>query len=89
VYVFRAQEFPDAFERALDLGRRHEETYTGGFGEEVRVRLHSIETLDRLGSEIQDEREVYSEPTELPPGMTLAFDAEFHPESIEPTETGI
>jgi hypothetical protein len=66
-----------------------ERTYEGGSGREVRWRLESIETLDLLGDEIQDGREVYSEPLPLPAGEAIPFDMEFDPADTEPEHSGI
>jgi hypothetical protein len=71
VYVFRARWLPDAHERALDIGRRQEEAYTNGFGKDVHIRLRSVVTLDVLSADVTDEREVYSEPADLPEGESF------------------
>jgi hypothetical protein len=89
VVVFRAEDFSDAKQRALDLGRTMESTYQGGTGQEVRWRLEAVETLDLLGDAITDGREVYSEPMERPAGRTIPFDAEFDPSNTAPGQSGV
>jgi len=89
VIVFRAEDWPDAKKRALDLGRGMEHTYTGGIGEKVRLRLEAVETLDLLGDAITDGREIYTEPLPIPAGRVISFDAEFNPSSTEPGQSGV
>jgi len=89
VLVFRAEDFAEAKQRALDLGRSMETTYRGGTGQEVRWRLETIETLDLLGDTITDGREIYSEPTKAPAGMAIPFDAKFDPANSTPGQSGV
>ncbi len=86
VFLFRAADFDEAFQRALALGRAQEEEYTGGEGERVRWRLKEILSLDVLDDEL-DGVEVYSEPVTLAPGEAYPFDATFEPEKSQPTQT--
>lgn len=89
VVVFRAEDWPEAKARALDLGRGMERTYTGGTGEEVRCRLEAVETLDLLGDAITDGREIYSEPMPILEGEAIAFDTAFSPSSSDPGQSGV
>jgi hypothetical protein len=59
--VFRAADWPDARNRAVALGRDKEDDYANGDGESVEHRLIAVETLDALGEEIDDGREVWFE----------------------------
>jgi hypothetical protein len=86
VFLFRAEDFDAAFQRALELGRAEEDDYIGGEGEKVRWRLKEIISLDILGEEL-DGAEVYSEPVALAAGETYNFDASFEPEKSKPTQT--
>ena len=86
VFLFRAEDFDQAFQRALELGRAQEEEYVGGEGEKVRWRLKEVVSLDVLGDEL-DGAEVYSEPVSLAPGEAYAFDVAFEPEKSQPTQT--
>ena len=86
--LFRAADWVEARERALRLGREAERSYLGGTGEQVRWRFEAVETIDLLGAEIADGREVYAEPVDLDVGEGIAFDAEFRPEESEPGQSG-
>jgi hypothetical protein len=89
VVVFRAPDWPEARQRALEHGRIMERSFVGGTGQQVRWRLETVETLDLLGDAISDGREVYSEPVDLPEGEVIPFEAEFRPESPQPGQTGV
>ena len=85
VFVFRAVDFDEAFTRAVALGRGLETSYLNGDGEEVRWLLDVVETLDELGDDITDGREVYSEQIE-PRNSHLPLLA---PELSKPTQSGV
>jgi hypothetical protein len=87
VYVFRAADFDDAFQRALTLGRSQEKEYVGGEGKRVRWRLKEIISLDVIDGNELDGVEVYAEPTDLAAGEREPYDAVFAPESSKPTQT--
>lgn len=89
VVVFRASDWPEAKQRALDLGRSMERSYVGGTGEAVRWRLETVETLDMLGDAITDGREVYSEPVELGSEDVIEFNQAFEPETSDPGQSGV
>ena len=85
VVVFRADDFDDALARSLDLGHRLERTFTNGDGQEVRWALASVETLDELGDDITDGREIYSEPLGAGDGIVPPLT----PERSTPTQSGV
>ena len=89
VIVFSAADFDDALQRAVDLGRAQETTYTNPDGEVVHWRLSEVLTLDQLGRGDLDGAVVYSEPVDLPPGTSLEFNHRFTPELSQPGQTGI
>jgi Domain of unknown function (DUF4288) len=89
VIVFRAEDWPDAKKRALELGYKMERSYQGGTGLEVRWRLAAVETLDLLGDTVTDGREVYSEPAELRLEHSIDFDTKLDPENSEPGQSGV
>lgn len=68
VHVFRASEWDSAFQRALELGRSHEEEYTNDAGRVVRWTLAEVVSLDLLKADDLDGAEVYSEMTEVERG---------------------
>jgi hypothetical protein len=86
VFLFRAADFGDAFQRALALGRAQEQEYLNGEGEKVRWRLKEIVSLDVIRGAL-DGAEVYSEPVALEPGEGYPFDVRFEPEKSQPTQT--
>jgi hypothetical protein len=83
VFVFQAGDWESARQRALELGRQAEEGYRNGAGEPVEKRLVRVETLDLLGDELVDGREVWWE--------TLPVEKESFrtPEDAEPSQTGV
>lgn len=85
VFLFRADEWEPARERAIELGRNAETSYVHADGRAVTVRMMYVETLDLLGDEIADGREVYSEPV---PVGDQHLGTVFHPESSRPTQSG-
>lgn len=87
VLVIDANDFDQAQQKALELGRRHEEEYTNADGQRVRWRLKEVISLDQLGETIHHGMEVYSEPVELDGGVSIEFDAELYPERSQPTQT--
>ena len=87
VFVFRAADFDDAFQRALALGRKQEQEYVGGEGKRVRRRLKEVISLDILRADDLDGAEVYSEPVDLAAGEASNFDQVFTPEASKPTQT--
>lgn len=87
VYLFRADEFEEAFQRALDLGRACEESYLNPDNKRVYWRLKEIISLDIITADQLDGAEVYSEPVPLEEGVEISFDASFSPEASRPTQT--
>ena len=87
IHVFQAENFDAAMQRALVLGRGHEEEYVNSSQEHVRWRLKEIVSLDILRQGLSDGIEIYSEPAE--PGLTEFFDydVKFNPDTSTPTQT--
>jgi Domain of unknown function (DUF4288) len=85
VFVFRARDWESARERALELGRGAEESYLNGDGQRVERRLLGVETLDLLGDELVDGREVYVEV--VPVGESTG--AAGRPEESRPSQSGV
>jgi len=85
--VFTAGDFADAFQVAIGRAESDQESYLNSTGDTVRRLLVRIETLDWLGSEISDGREVYSEPGPTVP--ISAGELSYHPLRFEPTQTGV
>jgi len=89
VFVFRAESFEDALQRAIELGKCTEEEYLNVYNERVRWRLKDVITLDMIRKKSLDGAEVYSEFVDVPEDENIPFDAEFHPERSKPEHTGI
>jgi hypothetical protein len=87
VHVFQAKDFDEAKQRALELGRGHEEEYLNSDQQRVRWRFKEIVSLDLLGSELSNGCEVYSEPVKLGSDEHLPFDVNFDPQFSRPTQT--
>jgi len=87
VHIFRAEEWDDALQRAIVLGREHEKEYRNAEGHAVRWRLMEVVSLDLIRSETLDGAEVHSTLTEIPSADAVAFDATFNPEESRPVQT--
>jgi uncharacterized protein DUF4288 len=88
VLVFKAADWEPARLRALELGRAHEATYENADGQRVARRLVEVETLDMLGDEIDDGREVYSEGVDVSDAAGR-FQTIDRPENSRPTQSGV
>jgi hypothetical protein len=85
--LFRSEDFDSAFQRALMIGMIGE-GYQGG-GEEgtrrprgVETRLAEVVTLDCLGTELEEETEMYW--TRRPAREKIPFEHRFEPAAKEP-----
>jgi hypothetical protein len=88
VFVFKAGDWDEARRQAIELGRRAEASYDNADGQHVSRQLLYVETLDMLGDEIQDGREVYSEPVEVTGDLETALPT-IRPEQSRPTQSGV
>jgi hypothetical protein len=86
VHVFLAGDWDAAFQRALELGRSHEEEYRNEAGDSVRWVLAEVISLDRVRSESLDGAEVYSEIMEVEPSGANR-PPQLTPELSQPTQT--
>jgi hypothetical protein len=90
VVLLRAPDadWDSAFQRAISLGRGLERSYTNGDGEQVAWRLREIRTLDQIGTEITDGREIHF--TVLPFSSDAPLTAEdLRPEEARPGQSGV
>jgi hypothetical protein len=85
VHVFRANDWEAAFQRALELGRSHQEQYRNDSGTSVRWTLAEIVSLDMLGTDVLDGAEVYSEIREAE--QSEGERVRIAPELSQPTQT--
>jgi len=81
--VFRARGFPQAFARALALGREQETTYANGKGQSVRWVFVRVEEIKRLGRDL-DGREVGSLLDVFRSDAPIPFRRRFRPEKYQP-----
>jgi hypothetical protein len=88
VFVFKARDWEHARLRAIEIGKQAEATYENADGQTVSRRLVNVETLDLLGDEIADGREVYFEPME-PGEDAMEVLARFVPEESRPGHSGV
>lgn len=63
IFLIRAADFDDAFRRALEVGRAEERTYVNANGVNLRRALAEVISVDWLGEQLEDGKEVYSEPS--------------------------
>jgi hypothetical protein len=87
VHLLEAADFKEAFEKALSVGRSHEEEYRNGDNEIVRWKLKEVISLDILKNGIFDGCEVYSEPIPLANEVSLLAESNLCPEKSFPTQT--
>jgi hypothetical protein len=85
VFLLQAPDWDSARDRAIELGKGAEETHLNADRQQVTIRLAAVETLDLLGEEILDGREVYSEPTPLGEDQVEML----RPEDSQPTQSGV
>lgn len=78
-----------AFQRALEAGRGLERTYVNSEGEQVIWRLVEIQTLDEIGHELADGREIYFTSQPLSQTDTRPDASDLRPESSTPTQSGV
>jgi hypothetical protein len=86
VVVFRATDWEQAFKRALAVGREMEASYENAESERVEHRLLAVRTLDQLGEELTDGREVFS--TRASSARRAVIDPP-RPEESEPKQSGV
>lgn len=88
IHVFRAVDWQDAMQRAIALGRDHEQTYTNADGHKVSWRLKEVLTLDMLLAPVLDGAEVNSALLEIPPGEAESLvEDSLRPQDSQPTQT--
>ena len=86
VILFEAEDFENAFNQALRIGRAKEQEYRNGDGQLVRWRLVEVLSLDKIKEENLDGAEICSEPV-FTADPSVAIDHQFHPEISRPTQT--
>ena len=87
IFVFQAEDFDKAFQKALCLGKKQEVEYVNANGGKVRWKFKEIISLDMIRQENLDEAEIYSESIDIPIKEREAFDSVFYPENSKPIQT--
>lgn len=87
VFVFRAKDYRNAFERALELGRAQEESYENEEGDKVYWRLKEVLTLDQVKARSLDGAEVLYESHDVPEHERITSRTRLNPEESKPRET--
>ncbi len=91
LFVFLANDFDAAFDRALAIGRGQEHSYVGGENGDKQVRWQFVEviSLSLLGvGELGDVVAVHDEEVPLADARGLPFNTVFHPERSGHDKTG-
>ena len=86
VIVFRARDFANAFERALEIGKAQEKRYKNGQGQSVRWALVEISNLDYVGRKI-DGAEVASKLHSRISAKPISPKQRFHPQRSKPNQS--
>lgn len=86
-FIFWAEDFIQAFERALSLGREQETSYQGSLGDPVRWAVNEVEEIRCLG----EKRDIFDAGIEVGsildnyyPKEMIPFTTNFHPELKQP-----
>jgi hypothetical protein len=88
VYLTRAANMEEAFQKFLGIGRREETSYTNWYGHEARNRFVAVAFMDKVGDIDLDGVEISSTPL-LEEDPNVTFDTSFNPENSIPEYTGI
>lgn len=90
VVVFQAPEgqWDTAKAKAISVGRLQQQAYVNDDGEAVEWRLTAVGTLDYLGTELTDGREIYSEPRDAA-DADIQSESAPRPEGSEPGSCGV
>jgi len=88
IFLVRAEEFEEAFQKFLALGRRREESYKNMYGHDVRVRFVEILTINEVFHDTLDGAEVWCESRDAEdPNFTI--DTPLDPAASKPDAAAI
>jgi hypothetical protein len=87
VFMLRAADFDEAFQRAVSVGHASEKKYRNLEGQLVQWVFSEIVSLDVIQSEDLDGKEVYSEPIHLSNERAIPFKTAFNPAASKPLQT--
>ncbi len=86
IYVFKADDLGNAFERALELGKAREHTYENCDNRNVRWAFVEVAEVRRIGETVEN-AEVSSKLLCVSSEEPMAFDSQLRPEDKAPYET--
>lgn len=87
IHIFQADDWEPAFQRAIEIGRSHEQQYKNSEGQLVVWKLAEVITLDRFDAGLRNGLEVCSNPISISDQEALPFDHVFEIESAHPTQS--
>jgi Domain of unknown function (DUF4288) len=87
VYLMRAKDFANAFERALSIGRAAEREYRNSSGQRVSWQLKEILSLDVVSNQDLDGAEICAEGFHLDLAGRIPVGTTFKPEASKPRQT--
>lgn len=88
IYLVRATNWDDAFQRFLNIGRNKETSYKNWHEQETRVRFISIRTMDMLEEQDLDGVEVSCVPLDGDDPQ-FTFETPVSPEDSNPGQLGV
>lgn len=88
VYLTRAADFEEAFQKFLAIGRRQETSFKNWDGHEVRKRFVAVTLMDKVGDIDLDGVEISSTPL-VDEDANITFETAFNPENTVPEYAGI
>lgn len=89
VFAFRASGWDEAQARAVSIGRERETTYRNSDNRIVVWRLKEVRSLDQLGDDLADGREVFSRTEPLGPGETFRIDGDLALDDTRPSQSRV
>jgi hypothetical protein len=87
IYLFKAVDFPAAFERAVTIGESAQNEYRNADGQRVLWRFKEVISLDIIRTNDLDGAEIYSEPIHLKNEEIIPFETQFSPHNSNPIQT--
>jgi hypothetical protein len=84
LFMLKAVDFKSAFECALAIGRKREESFINDAGDTVVVQLKEVLTLDMVRAASLDGAEIFHESMDIP---KADLGAKLKPEESQPRQT--
>jgi len=87
IYLFKAVDFPAAFQRAIAIGESAQKEYRNEEGQCVLWRFKEVISLDIIRANNLDGAEIYSEPIHLKKEEIIPFETQFRPSTSKSLQT--